>query len=44
MDEKRKRTSCGRNQAVQQNAAEVMKRATIQFDGGGHQERDAKHA
>lgn len=30
-----KRTSCGRNQAGEQNAAEVMKRATIHFDGGG---------
>jgi ribonuclease HI len=35
LDEKRKRPSCGLNQVGGQDAAEVMKRATIHFDGGG---------
>jgi len=30
-----KRISCGLDQAVGQHAAEVMKSATIHFDGGG---------
>jgi ribonuclease HI len=35
MDGQQERTPCGRNQALEQDPAEVTKRATIHFDGGG---------